>query len=293
LFNLSCSVNFLRKGLNLLLYSNIYIAICAVSLVFTNQITTGVQVVYDDSCSFVLFSTIFTYSWLKFRRGNSPVTTAHQHWAEQNGQLYRNILLISLLATAVYFFRLNTPAKLYAIGAGVVTAFYGFANIPFVKPKTKLRHIGLLKTAFVGIVWSVTTVLIPMAGQPVEDTTLLFLLLRRFLFVMALTTAFEIKDLKTDSDDNLRTIPMLLGIGGTKLLAQGFLLLLAVVTTVEYLYWGLPFYNVLAVNVSLVLSMALIQPLNEDTPDIWYFLGLDGMMIVQFVLVYTAHLLFV
>jgi hypothetical protein len=38
--------------------------------------------------------------------------------------------------------------------------------------------------------------------------------------------------------------------------------------------------------------MALIQPLNEDTPDIWYFLGLDGMMIVQFILVYTAYLLF-
>lgn len=285
-------MNYLRKALDFLLYSNIYIGICAVSLVFTNQLTTGVQLVYDDSICFVLFSTIFTYSWLKFRRGNSPVSTAHQRWAEQNSQLYRNIMLIALLCTAVFFLRLNNQAKLYAIGAGVITAFYGFANIPFVKPQTKLRHIGLLKTAFVGFVWSVSTVLIPQAGYPVDDTTLLFLLLRRFLFIMALTIPFEIKDLPADKADNLRTIPMLLGVSGAKLLAQGFLLLLAGVNLIEYFFYGLPFYNMMAVNVSLLLSMVLIQPIDEHTPDIWYFLGLDGMMIVQFVLVYMAYLLF-
>lgn len=285
-------MTYLRKGLDFLLYSNIFIAICAVSLVFTNQITTGRHLVYDESCWFVLFSTIFTYSWLKFRQGNTATYTGHQLWANNNNRLYRAIMLVALLGTAVFFFKLNNTAKLYAVAAGLVTALYGFVPIPFLKGKNKLRHIGVLKTAFVALVWSVTTVLIPMAGYAVDDTTLAFLLMRRFLFIMALTIPFEIKDMKTDVGDNIRTLPMVLGVTGAKRLAQGILLLLAAVNVIEYLFWGLPLYNMLAVNLSLLLSIALVQPITEETPDVWYFLGLDGMMIAQFVLVYTAHILF-
>jgi 4-hydroxybenzoate polyprenyltransferase len=173
-----------------------------------------------------------------------------------------------------------------------ITLFYGFVDIPFLKPARKLRDFGLVKTFFVALVWSVTTVLVPLSGTFVETDMLVFLLLRRFLFVLALTITFEIKDLKSDEEYHLQTIPMHLGISNTKLLVQGILFLLILINTLQYFFFSISLPNMLAVNLSLFVSIFCIQPVNEETKDWWYYFVLDGMMILQFVFVYVALFFF-
>lgn len=286
------SVKPVKNIIDFVLYSNVFIALCAVALVFTNQLTIGETVHVNHSCWFVFFSTLFAYSALKFRKeSETSIDTPHHYWAQQNSQLQRNILLLSLIGAGSFFITLNREAKTIVAILGVVTAFYGLIDIPFTKPKTKLRELWLLKTMFVGMVWAVTTVLVPFAGQDVDKGMLVFLLLRRFLFVMGLTIAFEVKDLKGDRLENIKTLPMVFGVSGTRLIAQGTLLLLIVITLFQYFMYELELGNMLAVNASLLLSIICIQPIEEETTDKWYYLVLDGMMLVQFVFVYIAFLL--
>ena len=170
----------------------------------------------------------------------------------------------------------------------IVTAFYGFFEIPFIKPKKKLRDLGLVKTVFVGIVWSATTVLVPLAQSHIQSDLMIFLLLRRFLFLLALTMVFEIKDMEGDAANNLETLPLAIGIPNTKLLAQGILFAMIIINLIQYFFFYIPFVNMVAVNLSLLVSIICIQPVNEQTGEKWYYIVLDGMMILQFIFVYIA-----
>lgn len=278
-----------RTALDFILYSNLFIGVCAVVLTFTNQLTVEGDIRFDTSCWFVLCSTIFTYCYLKFGNAETiPATTGHRHWATKHNQLSKNLLLLSLLATVCFFFLLNTNTKIIVLALAAFTALYGFVNIPVTNPKRKLRDFGLLKTFFVATVWSVTTVVVPLENSFVEPSMLVFLLLRRFLFVLALTMVFEIKDMKSDAQDGLRTLPILFGVSTTKLIAQLTLFALLLINLVQYFFFDIALMNMLAVNLSVFISILCIQPLKEETPEVWYYLVLDGMMILQFVFVYVA-----
>lgn len=282
----------LRNFFDFLLYSNVFIGLCAVALVFTNQLAIGQKVEMNTECWFVFFSTVFTYSAMKLRRGpNEPASTTHHAWANDNAQLYKNLLLLSLIGTASFFIKLNWEAMITVTILAVVTAFYGFVSVPFTNGK-KLRNLGLLKTFFVGLVWSVTTVLVPLAGQYPETEMLVFLIIRRFIFVAALTMVFEVKDYENDAKANIKTLPMVLGLSGTKILAQVLLLILIVINVVQYAAFYFPFWGMVAVNLSLLLSIIAIQPVREELSDKYYYFVLDGMMLLQFLLVYIACLLF-
>ena len=130
--------------------------------------------------------------------------------------------------------------------------------------------------------------LVPLGDTCVENDMIVFLILRRFLFILALTIPFEIKDMAADKEHNLKTISLTYGISNTKLLAQGILFLLMIVLTVQYFFFVVSLSNMLAINFSLLISIFCIQPINEETQDWWYYVVLDGMMILQFVFVYVA-----
>lgn len=281
-----------RRFLNFLLYSNIFIAIAAVALVFTNQITVGEEPTLNAVTAFVFFATLMAYSALKFRGSQNTVyTTTHHDWAGDNPRVLLTVLVIGGLGSVVYFFHLQLRAQIIIIILAFITALYGLISLPFTGGK-KLRNFGVLKTLFVGIVWSVTTVVIPLTEHPPAASVLAFLLVRRFLFIAGLTLAFEVKDLAADEAADILTIPMLIGVKGTKIVAQLMLLVLAFITTAQYLTGEIGCSNMLAVNLSLLLSIICIQPVKKDTGDWWYYFVLDGMMILQFLLVYLAHIWF-
>lgn len=287
---LSCSVKFLRSIFDFLLYSNLFIAIGAVALVLSNQLTVGDEMVFDNTCWFVLFSTVFAYSLLKYSREDDKVDyTIHQSWAKRYPQVFRNLMLISLVASGAFFLKMNTEAKITIVVLAVFTAFYGYLQVPFPGKKRRLREIGLLKTLFVGLVWSFTTVLVPFSGQHLATDTMVFLLLRRFLFILALTIPFEIKDLWIDRPAGIITLPMRIGVERTKLLAQGVLLLLIGINIFQYFFFYVPLADMVAFNLSLMVSILAIQPIKESTGDKWFYFVLDGMMLVQFLFVYAAH----
>lgn len=286
-------MNVIKKGLQFLLYSNILIGLCAVALALTNRLTVEGVLLADRSYGFVFFSTVFTYSLLKFRHTTPTAThTTHFQWAQQYPQLAKNIQLISLIAAAAFFFMLDRNSMIIVVIMAVLTALYALVDIPWLQPTRRLRDYGLLKTPLVALVWSVTTVVIPLADLPVDTSLMVFLLLRRFLFILSLTIVFEIKDLLHDREHNLQTLPMRLGVTNTKLLAQALLLGLMGLNTVQYLFFDLSLTNLLAINLSLLVSVLCIQAVKEETGDYWYYAVLDGLMILQFIFVYLAVTLF-
>lgn len=286
----------LTSAIRFLLYSNVFIGVCAVALIFTNQLTAGLPVAFNATSLFVFCATVFTYSALKFRgQINQQFQTAHRHWADRNRRLSQLVMWGAAAGAAALFFFMTGASRLITIALGLFTLLYGFIELPLPGGKRTLRHYGLAKTFFVAIVWSITTVLIPLAASPHLFNTahvplLLFLLVRRFLFVAALTMVFDIKDMPADQHAKLYTLPMAIGVQGTKRLALLFLGGLLLINTIQY--YCVPhsaLSNMVAINLSLLLSAVCIVPVNEQTGEDWYYLVLDGMMFTQFLLVLAAY----
>jgi 4-hydroxybenzoate polyprenyltransferase len=279
-----------RHFFDFILYSNLFIGLCAVALIFTNQLTIGTEIRFDASCAFVFFATVFTYSYLKFRNTGYDASTPHRNWAFTHNQLSRNVMVLALFGTAAFFLKLNFDAMLIGAMLALVTAFYAFVDIPFLKPAMRLRDFAMLKVFFVALVWSVSTVLIPFVDESTDLTIIIFLLLRRFLFIAALTLVFEIYDMAGDHAHELKTFALRFGVSNTKLASQLMLLLLFVINLVQYFFFEAELNNMLAINSSLLLSIICVSLINADTKAYWYYLVIDGMMLLQFAFVYVANI---
>jgi len=276
------------RVLDFILYSNLFIGVSALALTFTNTLTVEGSIHLNRSSWFIFFATIFMYSFFKFRDKDEPVfENSKPNWVAKNKQLARNILLISFIATAGFFIMLSQKKIMVAVLAAL-TFIYAFVPIPFIASKLKLRDIGWVRTIFIGIVWSILTVAVPLANCHIENGMFVFLLLRRLLFIIGLTMVFEIKDMNDEGSHRIQTLPMLIGVTNTKLLAQLVLFTLMAIIAIQYFFFDISFFNMAGNNLSLLISILCIQPVNEETPEIWYYLVLDGMMILQFVLVYAA-----
>jgi 4-hydroxybenzoate polyprenyltransferase len=282
----------LRKTFDFLLYSNIFIALCAVALAFTNQLIETGHFELNFCTCFIFFSTLFTYTYLKITSADGVVyKTAHRDWAAAHAGIYRNILLLACAGCFFFFFQLSYHTQVVVLVVALVTIFYGFVPLPLTQPHIKLRDFGLLKTIFVSLAWAVTTVLVPLADSHIQPMVMAFLLFRRFLFILALIMMFEIKDMPGDLFNKLTTIPIVLGVQRTKLLSQLILALMIVITIVQFRFFELPLWQMLALNASFIVSILCIQAVKEKSADEWFYLVIDGMMLIQFIFVYAAYAL--
>ncbi|GGD54959.1 hypothetical protein [Muriicola marianensis] len=95
----------------------------------------------------------------------------------------------------------------------ILTAIY---TLPILPEGKNLRHRGLVKILIIGLVWTGTTVLLPVvevASMQSWDVWVEFV--QRFLLILVLMVPFEIRDLSTDPMDML-TIPQRLGPAKTR-----------------------------------------------------------------------------
>jgi 4-hydroxybenzoate polyprenyltransferase len=272
-----------KKVANILLDFNIFIAICAVALVLTNQITVTNELHFDDSCWFIFSVTMFTYFCLK-RFGFH----ATGHFTFKNCKAVRIAFYISLAATIFFFFLLPVHAKIVFLMLLAVTAVVGFIKLPFTKPRITLNDLSFFRIVFVAVAWSVATVVIPLSKQSDRTDLMIFLMLRSFLFILAITMAFDIKDMQEDRQNNFDTLPLAIGVSNTKLIAQAVLFLLLSINTAQYFFFHIQFTNMMAINLSVLLAIVIIQLAEEETADWWYYFVLDGLMIMQFIFVYAA-----
>ena len=104
--------------------------------------------------------------------------------------------------------------------ANILTIFFGlFLSvfcfiyvIPFNRSKKNIRNHSQIKIFIVAFCWASVTVLFPLTNETDIDFLNSFLLfIQRFIFVIAYTIPFEIRDLKYDSL-NLKTMPQVFGI---------------------------------------------------------------------------------
>lgn len=281
---------YLYKGLDFLIFSNIFIALCAVAqALVTYSLLNSTPNIFV--LSFLFFSTLCTYNFsiLMQRKAIKKRSRFKRiRWFYWHRKFCVVITFISAILLIPIFFALSNSSKILLIILGILSIGYSLPLFSKRKKKFGFRNIPGLKLFLIALVWATSCVTFPVLElnesmvSPIKLSDTFILTVKRFLFIAAITVPFDIRDLFQDKFNDLKTIPTTLGEKGAYLFCQ-FLLIL---------YLGLLFIfnkgidsNVIALTITIALAGWLIFKSSWKKNEYYYFLYLDGTMLLQYLLI--------
>ncbi|MBB6609806.1 hypothetical protein H7F15_02035 [Pontibacter sp. Tf4] len=280
----------LRRLLTHLLYSSVFISVCAFALTIETYLLSGLPVSVPMAV-FVFLATLFTYNLssiqsVLLRRSVKLERNQQDSWWHRNRKNMAIVGLLSLvLATIVYFYfglRLNFW---FVLHLAIISIGYTIPIVYRRKRMKPLRRVPLLKVFLIAYVWAIVTATFPLldAGMFVLDAQALQLFLRRFLFILALALLFDIRDYTYDRETNTLTVPGLIGVKYTKLFSIGLLLLYSLIVVQSES--GSTMTALLASTTGAALVVWLSS---EFKPRVYFLLFADGAMLLHAALVFLV-----
>ncbi|MFT5833223.1 MAG: hypothetical protein ACI97N_000850 [Cognaticolwellia sp.] len=290
-------MHYIRKIIDLLFYSNIYIAIAAVAMTWQTQLILFGDFQIDKLSILVFFATMFIYASHRLvglfsvkhflEEGRFKVINTYKNhiW------IYTGIAFMGLIYA---FFQVNFRLQLALVVPGLISLGYviPFLGIKKGKKKLRLRDLNWIKIFLIAVVWGYVTVILPVLEVRSISWSDLLILLERIIFIFMITLPFDIRDLKVDLFNKVKTIPAVYGIPKTmKLVLLSFIFLMILVTINYVLIPPIPKYFALyGLWLSLISTYIFIK-ISIYKIDDYYFTGLlDGTMWIQFICVWIFTL---
>ena len=111
--------------------------------------------------------------------------------------------------------------------------------------------------------------------------------LERICFVFAITIPFDIRDLKVDQFNKVKTIPSRYGVQKSKAIAIVVLAMALGFTGLNFLTLGINAMQLVAYSISILFAAILVWKSNTERHDYFYTGLLDGSMILQAVFIFV------
>jgi len=283
-----------RQTLDFLLFSNLFIALCAVA-----QGLVTYQLLHIKPDYYILgllfFSTLALYNFcILLAKPTNPHESPFKRvrWIFSHHRIIISLTLIAVLSALILATFLSLQAQILLAFLGAISVTYSLPIFTLQDKKFGIRNIPGLKLFLIALVWSASCVLLPIleleSSQsitiPARDT--LLLIAKRFLFIAAITVPFDIRDLFQDRDSSLKTIPVLVGEKNSYLVCQGLLITYLVLLFLFTTSFDRNFFGIM---LTILLTGWLIFKSNWKRDEYYYFLYLDGTMIVQFLMLLACN----
>lgn len=282
--------NLIRKFINLVLYSNLWIALCAVALVLQTELIFLGRLQWSNYAAFVFVSTLFVYA-LHRVVGLEKVAAFQQKGRFLIISNFKSHIAVYAavagLGVLYFFLQIAWWAQVALVIPGILSLGY---VLPIFGSKRRLRDFDFIKIFLIAIVWSWVTVLIPAiyCGQGFSLNVLL-MTAERATFIFALTLPFDIRDLKIDQHMGVQTIPAVMGKKNAKLLATSSLALMLILVQLNLNNGFYSNLSLLPFLFSASVAASFIYLTDDQRHDYFYTAGVDGMMILQALLVYFFY----
>lgn len=278
----------LKRFLQILVFRNYFIALCAAAMIFATDILNGIPVRLTHYTIFITCTTFLLYNFhtYSFKLDYSDFRKLYRSYLDLKISLAEQILFsaITIIAIIELFF-LSENVILWLVPFGILSLLF---SIPLwgIKRKFRIRESLFVKMPLLAMVWSVTTVIIPLVDQNIDHTSafVIFQTLCRFIFVFLLYIPFEIRDMEIDKRENIKTLPAVFGIGKTRLLG-------VVMVNLEIIIHHLMPIRTLdmyALDLSSLIALGYIFVKVQNRESYFYKLFVDGTMILRFLFLYFA-----
>jgi len=207
-FGYFCLMGWLSRIFNFYLDASIHVAFAVISLLLITNLYLNILPDHH-LLLFVFFGTIPSYNFIKYG------VEAKRYFLVKNSY-HKQIQIFSLILLTLagyHFFFLGYVVWFICL---VLALLIGLYALPVFPKHKNLRNIGILKVILVALVWTGTTVIIPVISSAISFSWDIWLLiLQQFILILILLIPFEIRDLEYD-ELNLKTIPQRIGVSQTK-----------------------------------------------------------------------------
>ncbi len=238
-------INVLKK---LVIKSQFYVSFCATLL---GIFVLKEQESYQNSLAIILFLTFWNgYIFTVFHKK-------------------KDAIFMNLVGFAIIFFLIFKFLNFEFFFKWLIILLLGsLYNANFFK--INLREFSLIKTFYVGFVWAMSLVWLPLKHFHLEW----FLII--FFFISGITFPFEIRDLERDQ---FPTLPKVLGVKNTKYLSYVFLIISSVLA-VQFL----KLHFVIAYIITLIFGIILSYFSSQKRPDWYYSFLLESLSALPFLI---------
>jgi len=280
----------LQPVFDFILFSNVFMALCAIAQGLVTFYLIGAKPVYEV-LAILFIATIGLYNFSILiskpqRPENSPFV--RERWFFAHYRLMVTITVVCILCLIPLFFLISTESKILLLFLAVISFSYSLPLFSLGDKKFGLRNIPGLKQFLITLVWTMSSVLLPLLEAQhrhlgtvsMRDTTIL--IAKRFLFIGALTVPFDIRDLFQDRQSGLKTVPVVWGekkaYAFCQVLLIGYVVLL-------FLFRNNGFNSeFFALTITAVLAGWLIFRSTIEKDEYYYFFWVDGVLILQYIL---------
>jgi len=200
--------------------------------------------------------------------------SASTKWMISHPILSRLTTLLSF-AAAVYFL-MDLPKSTYLLIAplSLVSLMY----VIKLSDKTPLRQLPFLKIFLIALAWAVSAVLLSaLSVNRSIDLQLLAFFLALFSFMIAEILPFDIRDMQTDQQTDLLTIPNYLGVKSSIWIAMACLLLsnLSFYFAIDTAFTDPRFFSWLLSSLFLFFTLVLCR---KPKADLFYSLFIESSL---------------
>ena len=273
----------LRKVIDIFLYSNIYIALCALALLWSSQLMVTSRVVIVPYDGLIFFASLFIYGAHRLvgvHKLKAYKVNERHEFIQKIEPLVIFLGSVGLIGAVFLFFGLSTMQQALLIIPGLISLAY---IIPFSRKGKRLRDFPFIKVFLIAFTWAWVTVIVPL--WEIRSDGIWWLFFERFFFILAITLPFDIRDVTLDKSLRTKTIPLLIGIEKTKRLS--FLMLgISLVLGIIYLIgFSLQYAVVNGYILAGLYTFYFINKVDENSNDYLFTGWLDGTMIIQFLVI--------
>jgi 4-hydroxybenzoate polyprenyltransferase len=272
-----------------IIHSNLYISLAALLMTISAQVQLGMKPQWHPYLFLIFFATLFEYNLHRLITvlTNQEALNSDKHrWVRENRKKFYGLVFISVTGFICATLMAKIEVLLMLAPLGLITLFYSVPVSANPNHLLRLREIPYLKIFLIALVWSASTVLLPViqTAETFSNTWILFLLTERFFFILAISIPFDIRDMEADQHAGLKTFPLLLNKEKALMISNLALLVFVLISFFHYQMRGEWFIigalSISAITTYLFINLKYFRNLSE-----YYFGILDGTMILQAILV--------
>ena len=292
-------MRYLRQSLDFLLFTNIFVALVAVAqtLVFYHLVQVKPSFLV---LAFLFAATLFIYNFsiLIYKPKNHQESSYKRvRWIFRNYKLNVGITITAFICLWPMFFLLAATTKILVVFLAFLSFGYAFPIFSVEGRKIGLRNITGLKLFLIAIVWALSVTFLPYLElnraqfSNLSNTSVSIITMQRFLFFAAITIPFDVRDIFQDKAFAIKTIPVLFGekkayLISQMMLAGSFLILL-------FQFQSSGFTTDFFATAGIILLAAwLIFKSKWEKNEYYYFLYLDGVLILQYLILIIFSVIF-
>jgi len=269
----------LKSVFNFFIFSSLFIALCAVLMVYQTWRLFLPGAPDTRLILFVFFATMCSYNFHWWLTTHSASVSERLQWAVTNKSLHFILYLAGLAGSIVYCWQLR--AHWFWIGVGAfVTFLYSAPKLPQ-SYFSALRKIAVGKTIYLAFVWMYVTTILPfvVSGQPWRAGFTWFVL-SRFFLIYAICIPFDYRDRADDKAGGIRSMITYFNERGIDNIFAGSILLFGVFTLL-LLGHGFNWLHMALLLAPGLLMAALYNYAKRHFSDYFYYFVLDGLMMLS------------